>query len=594
MLAGLLAACGGGGQNNALPPNQPDATSAVQTSPQQLSITPDAVTTATASQISLQGKIAGLTTGRNFILDTGSVSGKVPITTTSSTTINTYRAALKTGVFAIAVGKGSTGSSLAASYVALYPTAPTSLSLSGTVSGLTAFGFDLRTSQYGVVPVMADAKSSGTAVTVGASIKVSGVGSTGVAVLATSISTSSATAASTPDPATPDAVTAVTAATTATTTSMTHVLTGDYLGTPYGTTHVSAATAASSVNWVRTGAANGNAYHAAGLKVQIYMDPNRVQSNDPLYKMSSSGFATTCTSTRVHDTFSGITQYVTHPGSTALIAAYKGLVASFMAQGHVDALFEDNAGPIEDFGVSFTPGMPCSYSDSTWLSGGRALEAAVPVDTVVNGLSAFHDHGVSLTVGLLSNSKTIGGEVEHCFADTANPEQGSWPWTATEDTQLQVTHMGKYFFCEGRNTYAAAGQIASRTYALASFLLTYNPSLSVLWEGYATTSGYHVMPESRLVPTSPVVATPSSVASLKQSGGSYVRVYRVCYLAGRSVGECAVAVNPDYIAHAVSLAGFHHTLHISGSGVMDGGTVTTTGAAPSSTLAAKSAVIALP
>lgn len=373
-----------------------------------------------------------------------------------------------------------------------------------------------------------------------------------------------------------------------------HVLTGDYFGTPWGTTSVAPSRAVPYLNWVRTAASNGDRLSAAGFKVQVYSNATRIQSSDPMYRMTAaSGFARTCSGSRVYDVFKGITQYVGVPASAALKSSYGELVRGQMARGHIDAMFEDNAGALADFGEKFYSSLPCGYSDTAWIAGEAALQDSLPVGTIFNGLSAFHNHGVSLSVALMNNPKTLGGEIEHCFTDDSHVGQGSWPWVATENTQIQVTEKHKIFQCQAVRTSYASENAASRIYALASFELTYNPSYSVLFELYRTPSGLHVMPESRFVATRPL-RTVSSVAELRQSGGAYVREYAACYYAGRLIGRCAMAVNPDYYAHDVSLIGFHHTLAVRGDGVLDGGTVSFAGAAPPRALGATSAVIALP
>lgn len=578
-LASLLAACGGGGAGGAIPdaPSSQPLASTGDPSLQQ-SVSPDA-TLVKQTTIDFQGTISGLRTG-GFTLNTGGASGYVPVNVTSSTIVNTYRASLKAGTYAIVLGTGS-GSSFNATYVALYPTAPANASVTGSVSGLTAYGFILYSTTFGHLPILVSSSTSGT-ISTGTTVTVSGKGSTSVAILAGSVSTKT-TASATPTPIAP-----VTASVPL------HVLTGDYFGTPWGTTSVAPSRAKPYLNWVRTAASNGNTYAAAGLKVQVYSDPNRLETTDPLYKTTATtGFAKTCGSSRIYDTYSGIAQYVTIPGSSALISSYTSLVKSQMAQGHIDAMFEDNVGPLSTFGVTFYASLPCAYSDSAWVTGEKATQAALPIGTIFNGLSAFYNHGVSLSIGILNNPKTLGGEIEHCFADNSRPAQGSWPWTATEDTQLKVTAMHKIFQCQAVRTSTASSNYPSRIYTLASFEMTYNPAYSVLWEEYGTPSGLHVMPESQFVALEPAVSA-SSIAQLKQSAGSYVRVYNACYYAGRLIGKCAMAVNPDYSSHGVSLSGFHHTLALSGNGILDGGTVSFSGAAPPTTLAAESAVIALP
>ncbi len=371
-------------------------------------------------------------------------------------------------------------------------------------------------------------------------MSVTGVGS-GDAVLASTVSGSGATAVATATPV----------ATTQSSSTLKHVITADYLGTPWGSTSVTPARAAPYLTWGETGIANTNAIAAAGIKTMVYFDANRVQSTDPLYsKLSGTEFATTCSGARISDSWDSVTQYSTNNGSSAMRAAYAAYVASVTAGHTVDAIFEDDSDPLGEFASTFfKPGLPCGYSDATWLANQRTMLGGLNHDTIVNGFSAMSSSvPIATTTQLLSESKTIGGTMESCYTDNGStPEQdrpgsGSIPKTH----RCSVTGENKDFQCWGMDPTAAASAVPSRLYMLASFLLTYSPTYSILREDYATASGVHVMPESQLVPTDPVVATPSTVASLEKSD-VYVREYRACYYAGKLIGQCAMVVNNDRV-----------------------------------------------
>ena len=577
VFASLIAACSGQNTTSLLPSRaaEQQPTGSISGRPVFRSDTASA-TTAQTSLSSVKGTISGTTTGK-FIIATGTASGNVPVTTAGAS-INTDGASLATGHYAIAVGSGS--SALAATYVAVFSSEPSSVTLSGTVSGTTSYGFILKTTASGNVPVMLTSATTGS-YTVGSAATVTGSGSGSVAVLASSISSSAvATAAASPSVAT-------------------HVITGDYLGSPWGSTTVAPSTAAKYLNIVRTAPANGNAMHAAGLQVQIYMNPLHVESTDPLHALvASSAFSQTCSDGRIYSVFAGNDEWLMNPNSSNLQTEYAAMVASDIAGQHVDNVFEDNAGPIEYDGITWDPSEPCDYTDSTWIAGEKAMEAKLPVPTIANGLSAFgSETAVAPAIQLLSNSNTVGGNLEQCFGTTASvPEQGSWPWVLTEQTQLQVTAESKHFQCEADTTTEADDSYPARIFTLASFLMTYNQTYSSLWELYGTPSGVHVMPESQLVPTEPLVATPSSIATLERGTDTYVREYKACYYAGKLVGACAMVVNMDYASHPKpSLTQtYTHTLALSGNGVLDGGTASFTGAAPPATMAERSAFIALP
>jgi hypothetical protein len=116
----------------------------------------------------------------------------------------------------------------------------------------------------------------------------------------------------------------------------------------------------------------------------------------------------------------------------------------------------------------------------------------------------------------------------------------------------------------------------------------------VLWETFATPDGLHVFPETKLVPTDPLVGTPGSIGALHSSTGVYVREYGACYLGGTSVGPCAAVVNPD-ASNAYALPplqqSYSATLALSGYGTLDGGTVSTSGPPPPATIAPETGMV---
>jgi hypothetical protein len=374
-----------------------------------------------------------------------------------------------------------------------------------------------------------------------------------------------------------------------------HVLTSDYLGGKWGTKSIAWSAAAPYLTWAETSVQDSRAIAATGIKTMLYVDPNRARAGvgDPMYTSDETTYSHNCSSTRVYDVYhTSITQYVLNPGSSSTRALFAKYVNSLKASGHVDALFADNTGALSAF-APYDPfnAMPCYYSDAGWISAEIGLYQSSPVPVVFNGLSGLNGHAPSLSIGLLAGSNTVGGTLEDCYADNSMPKMTGWLWQAMENTELQVAARNKRFDCMGEDYGTASTQISARIYDYASFLLTYNPSTSVYRPGYATPSGFHVTPETLLVPTSPVVAAPSSISGLVHYGGTYVREYRTCYLRGTSVGACAVVVNSDTVSHPFPFTQYHHTLSLSGNGVLDGGTVSTSGPAPPSTLAAKEAAI---
>jgi len=378
-----------------------------------------------------------------------------------------------------------------------------------------------------------------------------------------------------------------------------HVFTADYLGAPYGTTSVSAAEAAPYLTWASIGVQNANTYSAAGIRNELYVSPDRLQSTDPMYSMSpATAFGVSCSGYRVTTTYTGLLQYIMTPGSSALQSTYRSYVAQATAGYHVDALYEDNAINLSHYvNGTFAPTLPCGYSDAAWISGEKALDASVGKDTILNGLNGLDNEGPSELVQVVEqNPSTIGGNFESCFTSSDQPMQPVWVWTATEQTQIDLVANDKHFQCMGGDQNSAETQIPERIYELASFEMTYNPALSILWDRFATPSGFHVLPESGFVALNPLVTEPEHISELETPQKVYLREYRTCYYNGSLVGACAMVVNNDYYAHPSPSfhQTYHHTLTMSGYGVLEHGNIFFDGSAPPATMAALSAYVALP
>lgn len=374
-----------------------------------------------------------------------------------------------------------------------------------------------------------------------------------------------------------------------------HVLTADYLGTPFGSTSVSYAAAAPFLTWGETGLANTIAMHDAGIKTMTYVTPNRTYGpGTGMYTSDESTFAHTCSGYRVYDSWDGKTEYVMNPASPDMRTLFHNYVEGMLSHGHLDAVFADVAGPLSAYNKydPFKPGLPCGYSDSSWLSAEIGLKDASPVPVIFNGLSELNGKAPSLSLELLNAEKTLGGTMENCYTSNTLPKESSWLWAVVENTELETAAKNKQFHCYENNTNAASYETDVRMYAYASFLLTYNPKTSVYRSEFKTPSGFHVLPETEFVPLYPMVATPSNVSGLEQRGGTYARQFKYCYLHGSYVGPCAVVVNPDpHYSHPFPYTTYHHTLYISGNDVLEGGIVSSRGAAPPSYLGPEEARI---
>lgn len=317
---------------------------------------------------------------------------------------------------------------------------------------------------------------------------------------------------------------------------------------------------------------------ARGIKTMFYTDPNRQAVGDTMYGDDSATFEHTCDGQRIVTTALG--QDVMRIHGPDMLALWKTLVASRVAYGHIDAIFEDNAGGLDEYGTSSFSGMPCFYNDSYRLADEKIMETGLGKPVVYNALGGLNGQGVSTSITL--NSSTIGGMFEHCYAQTdTKPKVFDWVWRATENTEIQMANERKLFFCMTADRRDAASATDGRQYVYASFLLTYDIGSSILWSGHTSSSGFNVAPETQLVALNPIVPTPSDISGLKTASGLYGREYGACYLKGLPLGPCAFVVNPDYYnSHAFPYVKYHHSLVLSGGAILDGGSVSVSGSAP--------------
>lgn len=365
-----------------------------------------------------------------------------------------------------------------------------------------------------------------------------------------------------------------------------HVQTSDYWAGWAGTRNVPAAEAGQWLTWAETDPKGALQLDPVGVRTILYTNPNREMPHDPLYGSQEDEYAHTCSGDRAR----GEAQYkglvLTDPASPTLAGLWRRMVDAHTAIAHFAAVFDDEADGIAD-----ARSAPCGFTMASWLREENALIRGLGYPVIYNGLRYYDGHGISQTIAL--NQSAIGGMEEECYSELGHePRVGGWPWHATEQTEIAMARADRYFFCYGRDLTPADQAYAGRLYTYASFLLTYDPRTSVLWEYYKTPSGGHVMPESQLVAWNPVRARVDSVDVLRTAGGAYVRRYRACYLDGRAVGPCAAAVNPDDVAHPLDLQGYRHTLVLHGSGVFDGGSVSVNGPAPGTSIAPLEGVIA--
>jgi len=270
-----------------------------------------------------------------------------------------------------------------------------------------------------------------------------------------------------------------------------------------------------------------------------------------------------------------------NPSSTDLLALWQNAVPNHT---HYDATFEDEFNTL--WGMN---GVPCNYTPQGWLQADVNEAAAFGYPLIYNGAALGN-------MSMNQAPNVVGGMSETCYTATGanhvlNHRTYGSVWQAHENLELQMAQQNRLFFCLD-TSYTDATDTDLRQYDVASFLLTYNAQSSVLFEFYSTPSRLRTEPESELVPLYPVVPTPSDISALQVSTNVYAREYNACYVWGASVGACAVVVNTDpSSSHPFPYTKYHHTMTLSGVGVLDGGTMSTSGPPPA-TLAPVSARIA--
>jgi hypothetical protein len=587
LLAACVASCSGGmgsstaGNGTTLPQTPqflPITQGASQASQIQTQRGPGSAGVAmrphTTSSIQVQGKVTSVGSGHFTISLAGSCSGGYYNAFTSSST--QYSGRPQVGYYAVVTGIGSCATSIKASSVVA--SAVSSMNLSGTVDSVFTGGFTIDKTTCGSLHVFVTSSTSGSTPSAGHTATVGGTGSCSTYLLASSINGATSGGGGS-DPSVPN-----------------HVLTSDYLGAPWGTTRVAYSTAAKYLSWAETGSGAANAIAAAGMKTMTYVAPFRVYTGNSMYTTLSTIYSHTCSGSKIYDMWDGTQEWVTNPASSSMRSNFASAVAQIISKAHFDAMFEDNAGSLAAAAVysKFNPGLPCGYSDSSWLAAEEGLNQVSPRPVVVNTLGALNGHLPSINISMLGGSNTLGGNMEDCYSTNNQPKENGWLWQAVENTELQVLAKGKQFTCMLMNYNSASASIGPRLFAYASFLLTYRPTTAVIRTEFGTSSGLHVMPETGFVPLNPLVSAPSTIAGLQVSTNVYARKYSACYLRGVRIGACAVVVNADaFSSHPFPFSGYHHTLALSGGGVVDGGTASASGSAPSS-MPALTGVIALP
>ena len=395
----------------------------------------------------------------------------------------------------------------------------------------------------------------------------------------------------------------------------THMMAYEFFGVngkPKGYPKVAIADAAKWLSWAESDTTDSIALHAAGIKVNFYMLPNRIASEDRhFYSEDESLYAHDCSGQRIRVVKKTITnlRYLTDPTSPLLLQRYKAYVDEVMRDGKFDAIYEDTTASLGSLSA-----MPCNLDPDKWQADHARMTASLGVPVLINGLGdgdlphegkGLHaTFSMSRTVAgvVKAAPNVIGGSFEGCYVTddrliTQNDDYVTWGtyWQQTENTELLMARLGKIFICNEKTHEAPTFEdsVAARTYAEASVLLSYGLTSTMVRQNFVAPSKFDVGPELEIVAMAPTSPAPETVDGLRTSTGAYGREYASCYIAGKAVGPCAAAVNSDRdVAHRFPFAGYAHTLVLTGSGILDGGSISADGPAPPRDIEPMTAVVA--
>jgi hypothetical protein len=313
-----------------------------------------------------------------------------------------------------------------------------------------------------------------------------------------------------------------------------------------------------------------------------------------MYSQDESTFAHDCAGNRITIRGKPVTTYQLDPRSPDLVGLWSAWVHSALRGGvHFDAIFDDSADSVHNDSA-----VPCGFNQITWSEASNIMNQKLGKKIIYNGLGTLAAGVSKPPPSMEINPSTYGGMLEGCYGNITitNPVPKNAVWLNFETTELTMSKMQKPFVCRGLKLTPAETSYKDRIYQYASFLLTYNPATSIISEKFSTASNLSVFPEETLVALDPLIQSPASVDELRTSGWTFGRQYASCYLGGVPIGACAAVVDASLatIPSPFPWPGvYSHTLVLSGAGILDGGTASVTGPAPSAIVPGATAVIAI-
>jgi hypothetical protein len=384
---------------------------------------------------------------------------------------------------------------------------------------------------------------------------------------------------------------------------------------------------------------------AAGIAsshVYVYIDDSHIYSGDAQFKniepggVDASAQAKTCAGAAITEK-SG-TGYLSDPWQPATVALYDNDVTTqYNYSSEFGMVFIDD---MDAYLYNDNSAMPC-HNGAQWSqpTATSAYAAIVNSMTVANLLAGHSAPSYMLNVlspieieasgsipsmstmisSFASLANVIGFTCDECLADNKNaiigqntPTEMKNQWSMTENVEIATVNAHKLYLLQDQDSSSGAAlSYAGRTYGFASFMLAWDPLYSAYQNAYYGFPGngtnpntknpqIHVFPEEALTAYNPIVPYPSTstgVAAFQDPSGAFFREYQSCFYNGTAVGGCAFVVNPtsSSVGRPSLIGTYNHTMVISSTlSVLDGGTVSLTGAAVPASIPAGSAYILLP
>jgi hypothetical protein len=379
---------------------------------------------------------------------------------------------------------------------------------------------------------------------------------------------------------------------------MTAAIVYGYGGTPIS---VPVASVKPYVSWAQTAQAYAPALRAAGVKVDVYLNFWRNYSHDHpnigYLDLKPGGAhaaaeAKLCNGTVIYDpTYYG--GYEADARSSAALP-HAQIYTNYRLNsynGNYDAVFTDDTNAMG--GIP----LPCNYSIGPYITAINRINTALRVPIFFSAFGAISNP--SAQIPLLQPANVLGGLCEICYAAWKRVgttlvdyvHTGS-RWYGVEQAEIQTVAQHKIYWVYARAAGDPVVETGIRKYIYASFLLTYDYRYAMLQVAFRTAHGFPIMPETGLVPMNPLT-TATTPAGYRRSTGAYMREFANCYYRGVNHGKCAVVVNPSTATVRVPTTAYAHSLVLSGSGVLDGGTVRFTGGRVTSLGSAGAAILFL-